>query len=107
MKKILHKTHALFFIFVSSLIGLSNSNAQTGTLTASTQNVTELTPSSAPGVTPITYSTGTTYLNWSTQNSTKTMITLTKTKPTGEIIQQSGVDTKIVINIYIYFIGIL
>jgi archaellum component FlaG (FlaF/FlaG flagellin family) len=114
MKKILHKTHALFFIFVSSLIGLSNSNAQTGTLTASTQNVTELTPSSAPGVTPITYtnftvtsapgvtpitySTGTTYLNWSTQNSTKTMITLTKTKPTGEIIQQSGVDTKIVIN---------
>jgi hypothetical protein len=114
MKKILHKTLATFFIFVSSLIGLSNSNAQTGTLTASTQNVTEVTPSSAPGVTPITYtnftvtsapgitpitySAGTTYLNWSTLNSPKTMITLTKTKQTGEIIQQSGVDTKIVIN---------
>jgi archaellum component FlaG (FlaF/FlaG flagellin family) len=114
MKKILHKTLATFFIFVSSLIGLSNSNAQTGTLTASTQNVTELTPSSAPGVTPITYtnftvtsapgvtpitySAGTTYLNWSTSNSSKTMITLTKTKPTGEIIQQNGLDTKIVVN---------
>lgn len=78
----------------------------TGTLTASPQNVTELTPSSAPGVTPITYtnftvtsgtdvipitySNGTTYLNWSTSNSIKTMITLTKTKKTGELIVQTG-----------------
>jgi hypothetical protein len=225
MKKILHKTHATFFIFVSSLIGLSNSNAQTGTLTASpttvteftnangtgntlltmtssgaekvlithqstngtnttvegivindnalsfsdrtinyiqlgrthtfrlyattagsdafggtplatvivtgatppaigtltasTQNVTELTPSSAPGasltygnftvtsgngVTPITYSNGTTYLNWSTQNSPRILITLTKTTQNGVIVQQTGptsgsfVDTKAVIN---------
>jgi hypothetical protein len=55
MKKILHKTHATFFIFVSSLIGLSNSNAQTGTLTASPENVTAFTNSNGTGNTTLTY----------------------------------------------------
>ena len=78
----------------------------TGTLTASTQNVTQLTPSSAPGVTPITYtnftvtsasgvepitySSGTTFLTWTTSGSIKTMITLFKTKKTGETIPATG-----------------
>jgi archaellum component FlaG (FlaF/FlaG flagellin family) len=81
--------------------------AATGTLTASTQNVTELTPSSAPGVTPITntnfavisapgvtpinYSAGTTYLNWSTVNSPRTLITLTKTKQDGSLLSAETV----------------
>ena len=84
-----------------------------GTLTASTQNVTELTPSSAPGATltytnftvtsgtgvsPIIYSAGTTYLNWSTVNSPRILITLTKTTQNGVIVQQTGLDEKVVIN---------
>jgi hypothetical protein len=78
------KTLAIFILVGSSLIGLSKINAQTapsGTLTASPQNVTVFTNENGAGNTK---------LSWSTENSIKTMITLIKTKKTGEIIPATG-----------------
>jgi hypothetical protein len=77
MKKFLHIKLVTFFIFVSSLIGLSNSNAQTGTVSASPENVTEYTNLNGSGNTTI---------SWSTQSSPRTLITLTKTKQDGTLV---------------------
>jgi hypothetical protein len=55
MKKTLHNTLAIFILFVSSLIGLSNSNAQTGTLTANPETVTEFTNANGSGNTKLTW----------------------------------------------------
>ena len=49
MKKTLHNTLPIFILFVSSLLGLSNSNDQTGTLTASPETVTEFTNANGTG----------------------------------------------------------
>jgi hypothetical protein len=71
MKKTLHNTLAIFILFVSSLIGFSNSNAQTGTLTANPETVTAFTN---------TNGTGNTYLTWSSSGAAKVLITLQKTR---------------------------
>ena len=73
MKKTLHNTLAIFILFVSSLLGLSNSNAQTGTLTASPETVTEFTNANGSG---------NTYLTWSSSGAAKVLITLQKTRGT-------------------------
>lgn len=66
MKKFLHKTLAISFIFVSSLIGLSNSNAQTGTLIANPESVTTYPNASGTGNTAIT---------WTSSGAAKVLIT--------------------------------
>jgi hypothetical protein len=73
MKKTLHNTLAIFILFVSSLLGLSNSNAQTRTLTASPETVTAFTN---------TNGTGNTYLTWTSSGAAKVLITLQKTRGT-------------------------
>jgi hypothetical protein len=85
MKKILHKTLAIFFIFVSSLIGLSNSNAQTGTLTASPTTVTEFTNVNG---------TGNTYLTVTSSGAEKVLVTHQSTNgstTTAETIVVNGI----------------
>jgi hypothetical protein len=55
MKKQLHNTLAIFILFLSSLLGLSNSNAQTGTLTANPETVTAFTNANGSGNTKLTW----------------------------------------------------
>jgi hypothetical protein len=74
MKKTLHNTLAIFILFVSSLLGLSNSNAQTGTITASPETVTEFTNGM-----------GSTTLTVNTQNSPRMLVSLVRTLPDGTV----------------------
>ena len=74
------KTLAVFILVGSSLLGLSKINAQTapsGTLTANPQNVTAFTNENGSGNTK---------LSWSTANSPRTLITLTKTRKNGNLL---------------------
>jgi len=74
------KTLAVFILVGSSLLGLSKINAQTapsGTLTANPQNVTAFTNQNGSGNTK---------LSWSTANSPRTLITLTKTRQNGNLL---------------------
>jgi hypothetical protein len=71
MTKTLHKTLAIFILVGSSLLGLSNSTAQTGTLEASPELVTEFTNANG---------TGNTALSWTSFGSQRTLITLEKQK---------------------------
>ena len=74
------KTLAVFILVGSSLMGLSKINAQTatsGTLTANPQNVTAFTNENGAGNTK---------LSWSTENSPRTLITLTKTRKNGNLL---------------------
>ena len=74
MKKTLHNTLPIFILFVSSLLGLSNSNDQTGTLTASPETVTEFTNGM-----------GSTTLTVNTQNSPRMLVSLVRTLPDGTV----------------------
>ena len=74
MKKTLHNILAIFILFVSSLIGLSNSNAQTGTITARPETVTEFTNGM-----------GSTTLTVNTQNSPRMLVSLVRTLPDGTV----------------------
>lgn len=79
------KTLAIFIMVGSSLVGLSKINAQTapsGTLTASPQNVTAFTNENGAGNTK---------LSWSTANSPRTLITLTKTRKNGSLLSAETV----------------
>lgn len=80
------KKKIAFFIFVcSSFMGLSKINAQTapsGTLTSSPQNVTEFTNENGAGNTK---------LSWSTANSPRTLVTLTKTRKGGGVLSTETV----------------
>jgi hypothetical protein len=79
------KNLAIFFMVGSSLIGLSKINAQTaasGTLTANPQNVTAFTNENGAGNTK---------LSWSTANSPRTLITLTKTRKNGSLLSAETV----------------
>jgi hypothetical protein len=71
MTKTLHKTLAIFILVGSSLLGLSNCTAQTGTLAASPELVTEFTNANG---------TGNTSLSWTSVGSQRTLITLEKQK---------------------------
>ncbi len=71
MTKTLHNTLAIFILVGSSLLGLSNSTAQTGTLEASLELVTEFTNANG---------TGNTALSWTSVGSQRTLITLEKQK---------------------------
>jgi hypothetical protein len=71
MTKTLHKTLAIFILVGSSLLGLSNSNSQTGTLAASPELVTEFTNANG---------TGNTSLSWNREGCERTLITLEKQK---------------------------
>jgi hypothetical protein len=70
MKKQLHNTLAIFILFLSSLLGLSNSNAQTGTLAANPETVAVF--DNANG-------TGNTALTWTSDGAAKVIITHTST----------------------------
>jgi hypothetical protein len=79
------KTLAVFILVGSSLLGLSKINAQTaasGTLTANPQNVTAFTNENGSGNTK---------LSWSTENSPRTLITLTKTRKDGSLLSAESV----------------
>jgi hypothetical protein len=79
------KTLAVFILVGSSLLGLSKINAQTapsGTLTANPQNVTAFTNENGSGNTK---------LSWSTANSPRTLITLTKTRKNGSLLSAETV----------------
>ena len=71
MTKLKNNTIAIFIVFASSLFGLSNTNAQTGTLTASPELVTEFTNENG---------TGNTTLSWNREGCERTLITLVKQK---------------------------
>jgi hypothetical protein len=71
MTKTLHNTLAIFILVGSSLLGLSNSTAQTGTLEASLELVKEFTNANG---------TGNTALSWTSVGSQRTLITLEKQK---------------------------
>ena len=71
MTKTLHNSLAIFILVGSSLLGLSNTSAQTGTLTANPETVTEFTNANG---------TGNTALSWTTEGSKRTLITLEKQK---------------------------
>ena len=84
MKKQLHNTLAIFILFVSSLIGLSNSNAQTGTLTANPETVTAFTNANG---------TGNTALTWTSDGAAKVVITHSRTINGGTPTAETGVIT--------------
>jgi hypothetical protein len=89
MKKTLHNTLAIFILFVSSLIGFSNSNAQTGTLAASPETVTAFTNANG---------TGNTYLTWASDGADKVVITHSSTINGGTPTAESGVITNTQLN---------
>ena len=79
------KTLAIFIMVGSSLVGLSKINAQTapsGTLAANPQNVTAFTNENGSGNTK---------LSWSTANSPRKLISLTKTRKDGSLVAAESV----------------